>query len=135
MKNVFSLLVILVAGMVFLPLPANAEYRTDRRAWTGNDTLFEAAFGVLVYLDWRQTIEFTQNPEKYPDCRETNVFLGPHPTRRRINAVVAASLIGHALIAYELPQPYRAWWQFIWIGIEADVVHTNYVVTGVAIKF
>ena len=135
MKTAFSLFVILVACMLFLPLPAHAEYQVDRRAWTGTDTLFEAVFGVVVYLDWKQTIEFTQNPDKYPDCHETNVFLGGHPTRRRINTVVAASFLAHALIAYELPQPYRAWWQFVWIGIEADVIHTNYVVTGVAIKF
>ncbi len=134
-KTALSVLVIAIIGILCLPLAAGAESRSNRRAWTSNDTLFEALFGVLVYVDWKQTIEFTQNPYQYPNCHETNPFLGHHPSRTRINAVMGASLAAHALIAYALPQPYRGVWQFVWIGIEADVIHTNTVVTGVAIRF
>lgn len=134
-KRALFLFAILVGCTLCSPPSGSAEYRPDRRTWTGNDTFFEAIFGVLLYLDWKQTIEFTQNPHEYPDCHETNVFLGGHPTRERINLVVAASFVGHAAIAYALPQPYRGWWQWVWIGIEGDVVHTNYVVTGVSVRF
>ena len=89
------------------------------------DTLAEISFSVLVYLDWRQTVEFTQHPDKYPCCFETNPLMGPHPDHERINLVMGGSLLAHAFIATQLPQPYRRWWQFIWIGVEAEVVHSN----------
>ncbi len=114
---------------------AHAEGSRDRKNWTPRDTAFEVLFAALVYVDWKQTIEFTQNRDKYPNCYETNPLIGHHPTRKRINAVVAGSLLVHAFTAYQLPQPYRGWWQWVWIGVEADVIHTNRVVIGVTTTF
>lgn len=136
MKN--SLVFLLITGVLclFAPAPAAvAEERIDRKAWTLEDSLVEAVFAGLVYVDWKQTIEFTQHPEKYPDCYETNPLLGPYPSRTRVNTVVAASLLAHAFIAYELPQPYRAWWQFFWIGVEIHCIRKNRVMMGISTSF
>src|SRR5574337_360603 len=117
---------------IFFVLSACADAGgQDRKAWTARDTAFEVLFTALVYVDWKQTLEFTQNRDKYPNCYETNPLMGNHPSRRKVNAVVAASLLAHAFTAYKLPQPYRGWWQWVWIGVEADVIHTNRVVVGV----
>ncbi|OGW34737.1 MAG: hypothetical protein A2010_12050 [Nitrospirae bacterium GWD2_57_9] len=136
MKNCIVFLLITVCLYLTFPTVIGAaEARTDRKAWTTQDTIVEAVFVSLVYVDWKQTIEFTQHPDKYPDCFETNPLLGPHPSRTRVNTVVAGSVLAHAFIAQELSQPYRAWWQFFWIGVEIHCIRKNRVVMGVTTSF
>ncbi len=135
MKHLSILIPAITLTLFFLTSSAQAEQPADRKVWTPRDTAFEFLFAALVYVDWKQTIEFTQNPHKYPDCYETNPLIGRHPTRRRVNSVVGASLLAHAFTAYILPRPYRGWWQWVWIGVEADVIHTNRVVIGVTTTF
>ncbi len=135
MKFLTSTIPAVALILLCLSGPALAREAENRRDWTVNDTLVEVLFATLVYVDWKQTLEFTQNPHKYPDCFETNPLIGKYPTRSRVNMVIGGSLLAHALIARSLSQPYRGWWQFLWIGIEADVIHTNRVVVGVSTVF
>ncbi len=135
MKYFTSTIPAIVLVLLTLSSPAFSAENGDRREWKISDTLVETFFATLVYVDWKQTIEFTQNPHKYPDCYETNPLLGKHPSRSKINTVIGGSLLAHIVIARSLSQPYRGWWQFLWIGIEADVIHTNRVVVGVSTSF
>jgi hypothetical protein len=135
MKHFTSTIPAIALILLTFSAPAYSAEKGNRHEWTVSDTLVEALFATLVYVDWKQTIEFTQNPDKYPNCFETNPLLGKHPSRSEINAVIGGSLLAHALIARSLSQPYRGWWQFLWIGIEADVIHTNRVVVGVSTSF
>lgn len=137
MKSATLLLLIIVIhfSIPTSPVFSSEKPKSDRKAWTTADSIAEITFSVLVYLDWRQTIEFTQHPDKYPNCYETNPLMGPHPGHERINLVMGGSLLAHAFIAAQLPQPYRRWWQFVWIGVEASVVRRNHVGLGVTTKF
>jgi hypothetical protein len=131
----FFLVVVIHFSILASAAYASEEPKSDRKRWTAVDTLAEVSLSVLVYIDWRQTVEFTQHSEEYPGCFETNPLMGRHPDHEQINLVMGGSLLAHAFIATQLPQPYRRWWQFIWIGVEAEVVHSNHKALGVTTRF
>lgn len=135
-SGILLLLIFVIHFSILAPrLFASEEPKFDKDRWTTGDTLAQITFSVLVYLDWRQTIEFTQHPDKYPGYYEKNPLMGKYPDHERINFVMGGSLIAHTFIATQLPRPYRAWWQWIWIAVEADTVHSNRVGLGVTTRF
>lgn len=108
--------------LLLLPLAARAETLLGDR-WTQADTLREGAFLALLWADWRQTREIVARPETY---WEINPVLGRHPTAGRVDNYFAAAAFGHVLVALALPPPYRAAFQWVTVGWEADVVYRNY---------
>jgi len=99
--------------------------------WTREDTYREAAFAAITVADWSQTLQIADHPEKW---KELNPILGSHPSRGEVSIYMGTSIILHAAIAYILPQPYRTWWQYAWIGIETAAVGQNLSV-GIGIGF
>lgn len=129
------------------PLAAHA---TD--PWTKTDTTLEAVVLAAFVVDWNQTIQIGQfyplpicvtaavpNGPSNTACRksafhEINPILGAHPNGARTTVYFMGCAALHATVAYLLPKPYRTIWQSIAIGVEADVVQTNYT-AGFKIRF
>lgn len=103
--------------------------------WTRTDTVFQMAVVSLQVADWGQTRAIANGyTSEYVDAsgatrtrtyHETNGLLGEHPPSGRVDAYFAASIVGHAAVAYMLPQPYRRIWQSLFIAVEAHFVIQN----------
>lgn len=128
-----QLVILLILVLILLVFTKSARAKEEDK-WTGADTAIQTAFIALTFIDWKQTREFTGNPHKYPDMYETNPILGPHPSARKVNTIMATSIAAHTAIAFILPKPSRTIWQSIWIAIEVHCVYSNYQ-TGISIRF
>jgi hypothetical protein len=129
-------------GLLMLFASATHAEGLQLDPWTSGDTHRQAAVTALLVVDWAQT-RWVVNYNKSRDCgydepcithRETNGFLGAHPSMTKVNRYFTASIIGHAAISYVLPKDWREAWQYIWIGIEVDVIKQNHSV-GVKMQF
>jgi hypothetical protein len=97
---------------------------------------------ALLVTDWAQTRWLVKHPQSDQVCTstgttttcstqqrfESNPLLGAHPSIGKANNLIAASIIGHAAIAYMLPPAWREGWQYVFIGIEAGAVYHNHSV-------
>lgn len=112
--------------------------------WTREDTYRQAALTTLLIADWAQSRWAIKHNEKTNYCasgsspctlyEEDNPLLGKHPSVGKANNLIAASIVGHAAIAYLLPRGWREGWQYVWIGVEANAVFRNRAV-GVKLEF
>lgn len=108
--------------------------------WTREDTYRQAALTALLVVDWGQTRWIAKHngmtePDQYPqNAGETNCVLGRYPSIGKVNNYFAASIVGHAAIAYMLPRGWREGWQYVWIGAEANQVNRNRAI-GIKIDF
>lgn len=59
---------------------------------------------------------------------ESNPILGAHPSREKLFGLAGAALVGHALVAWALPTPYREIWQYLGISVEGAMVFQNALV-------
>jgi len=138
----FVLLVAATTSGFTLCTPKN---NSKECSWTKTDTALEVAFQGVTLLDWNQTLRGhdTMKPltttvyyngvphtttlwnTMVPAYEENNPLLGRHPSRARINVTIAAAMIGHAAVARLLPQPYRRYWQAVFITIEVGAVTHN----------
>ena len=98
--------------------------------WTSRDTAYQGTAITLLAVDWLQTKEIARNPEYH----ETNPILGRNPKQSEVDLYFAGCAIGHTLVAYYLPQKYRRWWQYVWIGVQSGYVCQN-IIMGVRIAF
>ncbi len=98
--------------------------------WTRADTTREAAFLSFGALDWLQTRSALKHPDLY---KETNRFIGAHPSRADVNVWFGFGLAAHVGIAVALPPKYRAPFQYVTIGLEAGQVARNFRI-GVRIE-
>jgi hypothetical protein len=57
---------------------------------------------------------------------EGNRFLGPHPSRAKVNTLIPLGMVLHTAVAVALPRPARNLWQMTFIYLEADAVHGNH---------
>jgi hypothetical protein len=108
-----------LAAMAFLLLSSSLAYADE---WTMADTVREATYLALHVADWSQSHYIADHPSEY---HETNPILGRHPSSDNVNIYFAATALIHPLISYVLPSPYRQWWQYITIGVEAVTVGNN----------
>ena len=100
--------------------------------WTQTDTIIEIADIILKVADYRQTQNIvSRESEGY---YETNPILGKHPTHRQVSLYFGVTALAHLYISYKLPQPYRRYWQLLWIGTSGRCVVHNYR-AGLKIKF
>ncbi len=109
---------IVVAALLWT-MPAAAD------EWTSTDTAFQLTVASLQIVDVMQTHWGIDN-----GFRESNPFLGPHPSHARLNLMVGGAIIGHALVAWLLPQPWRRSWQVVGIIAEVGAVSNNVTYTG-----
>jgi hypothetical protein len=98
--------------------------------WTKKDTEYQLVFTTLLFVDHMQTREIVKSDYYY----EANPILGRYPTMEEVEVYHALCALGHAGIAYMLPEEYRRVWQCVWIGIETHSVYRNYQV-GIRIEF
>lgn len=91
--------------------------------WTTEDSYRQAGFVAITGIDWMQTRKIAKNPDEY---HEHNPILGSHPSTEKVDAYFAAGIVTHTAIAMALPPEYRKWWQYVFIGIEAGVVASNF---------
>jgi hypothetical protein len=97
-------------------------------AWTQEDTKYQTAFIATALVDWGQTLYIASNPDEY---KESNVLLGDHPSRDKVNMYFPCAIVLHTAVAVALPKDYRRVWQLIWIGIETGMIVHN---TSIGIK-
>ena len=90
--------------------------------WSTEDILLETAFQIALAIDWAQTHEIVDRPDK----REHNPILGPHPSHRKVDEYFLLASISHLLIADQLSHKYRKWWTTAWIGVQLYVINNNH---------
>jgi hypothetical protein len=111
----------IVAAVVALAVTSAA--RADD--WTTADTALQASVAALQVADWGQTSWGMEH-----GYAETNPLLGAHPSPTRLNLMVPAAILGHALVARLLPHPYRTAWQATAIVVEVGYVTRNASLIG-----
>ena len=121
--------IILFAMLAFSSAAIGAE------EWFGElnheEIIAETVFVGLAVLDWNQTLQIAKHPDEYS---ETNFIIGEHPSEGRVNILMPAGIVLHALVTYALPRKYRSFWQYVWIGEEAACVYQNWR-TGLTVRF
>jgi len=103
--------------------------------WTDVDTVMQSIYSAYHIADWNQTLQIANDRsyyrvngiyyESYQGRSETNKILGRHPSKDQVNLYFASTLLAHYYIARKLSQPYRAYWQSIWLSIQYDIVRNN----------
>lgn len=89
--------------------------------WTDTDTAMQVLYSGLRVVDWNQTLQLTGRD----DLIEANQMLGKYPSKDEVNLYFASTLLGHYFIARKLPQPYRAYWQMIFIVPQFETIENN----------
>ena len=105
------------AILIILLLPSVAHAN-----WTADDTRYQAAFIAAGLADWGQTLCIANNPDRF---YETNVLLGRHPSRDKVNTYFPVAIALHTAVAVALPPKYRRAWQLVWIVVETSMVVNN----------
>jgi len=118
MKTILILLIFL------LPINCYAD-------WDKNNTFREIAWQGIHLIDWGQTLDIARQPDRY---YEMNPILGKHPSVGQVNTYMAISAITHIGISYMLPKKYRAYWQWISIGVSGSCIINNFN-AGLKVKF
>jgi len=89
--------------------------------WSKIKIARELVFTAALVNDWRQTIVIAKTPWR----REKNKILGSQPHKDNVNIYFTGCLIGHALVAYILPEKLAELWQVTWVGIESNSIAGN----------
>ena len=118
MRLVIALLSLVVAGVASAEPLNSTEWKR------------EAAYGVLLLLDYGQTLDIKNHPGMY----ERNPILGDHPSDARIRNYFLALGAGHLAVTYLLPREYRGYWQYFTIGVQTGYVANNYSI-GLRLDF
>ena len=107
--------------ILILLLPMNAQAADE---WTKKDSVIQGTYYIFHFIDWRQTRYITKNSQWY----EMNPILGKYPSTNTVDGYFLITTILHTAVAYYLPQPYRGWWQGVWIFGSATCVFHNFSV-------
>ena len=127
MRRALSPLTFSKMGVAVLLLLWASEARAERRSWRWSrmDVGMQTTFIAMTAIDWSQTIDFTQDPNS--PILETNVIMGPEPSRARVNVYMPLAMLGHTAVAAALPHgKFRTLWQATWIAVETKMVVSNY---------
>lgn len=90
--------------------------------WTEADTAREVAYLALHVMDWGQTLDIADHPERF---YERNPVLGRHPSRGDVNRYFIITGLLHPVVSYMLPRGWRDGWQYVTIGVEVGCVGAN----------
>ncbi len=103
----------------FLGLFGGAALAAD--PWSTGDKVREGVYLTLLAADWGQTLDI----ENHDGYKEGNPFLGPDPSRSRITTWVLSTALVHVAAVHVLPARWRPIFQYLSIGIEANMVNHN----------
>lgn len=123
--------------VLFLLLCATLSARQARADdWSRGDTIREATFIGLTYMDWSTTRQFAakgcdhSSPitcDQQPVIPEVNPFLPARPNPSQINRVVIGGVVAHLAVSFLLKDEFlRQAFQYGSIAIEASYVKNNY---------
>lgn len=93
--------------------------------WSTADRARLAAALTLHFIDWKQTLYGAEHPDRFA---ETNQFLGPDPSQKRINSHFITTAALNVLVVHYLPSRYRSTYQYLWIAVGGSYVYNNYKV-------
>lgn len=99
-----------ISGIVFMVLLpcCCSEPVLAQDKWTKNDTIKEAAFLSLLYLEKCQR----SYAQKHGGMYMPNPLLGPSRSQSDVDKFMIGMAIIHPAVSYFLPRPYRDWWQY-----------------------
>ena len=143
-----KLVYIIIILMLLLPVNIQAADK-----WSTQDIVFETAYQILHFIDWRQTRYIAKSPSssrkivdfvdwekkkyvfKYPKAySEKNPILGRHPSVFTVDKYFLITAVLHPVVTHYLPKKYRVWWQGITIAISGGFVGYNYSI-GIKMDF
>lgn len=125
-------------------LASNGYGAEEKKWWTWEDTITQGVYATFHIMDWAQTNRIARDDDFY----ELNPILGRNASEGRVNTYMAATLIGHTWIAYELEDKKKTYnlfgwkfkmnprktWQYVWIVLEAGTVYRNHKI-GLTIRY
>jgi len=113
-------IIVLASILVFLCCStATAQPFSD---WSKQDYARQIALSVFHTADWLQTRDIATNP----DYRENNPVLGNNPSLSKVNLYFGTTLFGSWIVADALPLEWRKGFQYIYVGVEASCVSSNF---------
>jgi len=108
------------------------EWANDwNNEWTTADKQRQLALTGLFVVDWGQTLNIADNPEKFS---EHNIFLGKHPSRNRVNTHFVLAISATWVAAFNVEPEIRSKIQWLAIGYQSLNVLRNHKI-GLRIKF
>ena len=113
---------ILAFLLCFIPLISQAEENIP----------LKIAGNLLLLADWNQTRQIAGHPEKW---YETNIILGKHPSKKKVDIYFASVILGVNTLDYFIDNDKIS--NGLWIGVtilEGSVVYHNYGL-GIKVRF
>lgn len=98
--------------------------------WNKVDTILFASSTALTFVDYKQTIQITRNPDKY---WEMNPALGRHPSESRVRNHFIIGAVGGWFVADYLKGWKRTAFLATWFLLEAWCVNNN-IEAGIEVK-
>lgn len=102
--------------IMLLPVTVNAS------EWTTKNTQFESAYLAVHLIDWGQTLDIV---DRAYDYKESNHYLGEHPSRGDVNRYFLLVGAGHYLVSNFLDNEYRLAWQQTTFVVQLSMVLRN----------
>lgn len=121
-----TIIMLAVAMLLF----GSTVFAADPDQWTRDDTIKEATFVGLLFLEKAQRNYVAEHGGMYVP----NPFLGPNRKESDVDKFLIASAILHPVISYLLPRQYRDWWQYGTLIIEGTSIASN-MSFGVGFEF
>ena len=139
MKKLIFIIIFLCVGVKGFGNPLQClwyKYNEDDH-WNKADTLYQSIFVGLMLIDWKQTHDVIGKKEtvhiggdvidqhgtvigswhhsyKRYAYKENNPIMrhlwGEHPSKKQLAIYCSSVIIGHSLISYILPNPWRKMW-------------------------
>lgn len=121
----------LATGLVALLLSGPATAGGWFEPWSDGDYARQAVVFGTMYIDWRQSHEIADHPDKY---REINPLLGDHPSGADVDRVFLATAIIHSSVVYAMPARWRPAFQWFTVGFETSSIGRNWQI-GIRLGF
>lgn len=121
--------------LAVLLLASSSVFSADE--WRTSDTYRETAFQVLNIIDWGQTRYIAEHPDDFHE-RDSQQFIGLHPTSGRTDAFMAEIAVLHyaisrTLIYLDMPD-WCAAFQYVTIGAKFNTTVNNASI-GIKVSF
>jgi len=94
-------------------------------SWSRADVTRHVALTGLMAVDMAQTLRIADDPNRW---HEYNPILGDHPSKAEVCIYFATSYVVVTAAAAMLNPPYRAWLQYLAIGVQTASVGNNYAI-------
>lgn len=107
--------------IIFIVLFSTNAYSEIFKSFNEETIARETIFLYSLAKDWKQTHNIIESPFR----REGNKFLGPDPSREKVDTYFASCAVIHSTIAFMLPEKYSKMWQMTWIFIQTGVTERN----------